>query len=295
MINHSNFEHKTRNTYIAEIGREIGITMSSFFQYSKAICREIPQSLVSEAQRINEPEVPINYELASEQHQKYVSTLTNLGLEVTVIPSDESLPDSCFVEDPAVICGNKVLLTNLGHPSRRGETKAIRDILEKFQMEIIQMIEPAMMDGGDVLFTGHEFFAGLTKRTNQEGIQFLRDTFQNYSVHEIVIENGEVLHLKSMMSMAGDDLIAIGKSHVAKNAMQQMQTKAARNYSFLELPDDNISANCLFINGTLIHRPAEEFPDSAKIYGTLKCPKIELPASEIRKVDGAFTCCSLLF
>ena len=44
------------------------------------------------------------------------------------------------------------------------------------------MTEPAEMDGGDVLFTGREFFVGLTSRTNKEGVESLAKAFPKYPV-----------------------------------------------------------------------------------------------------------------
>jgi dimethylargininase len=38
---------------------------------------------------------------------------------------------------------------------------------------IVEMQEPAMLDGGDVLCTGQHIFVGKSKRTNQEGIDLL--------------------------------------------------------------------------------------------------------------------------
>lgn len=57
---------------------------------------------------------------------------------------------------------------------------------------------------------------------------------------------------------------------------------------------DTEAANCLFINGTLVHRSAEEFPVSASLLKTLGYPTVEVNASELAKCDGALTCCSLL-
>ena len=34
-------------------------------------------------------------------------------------------------------------------------------------LSVAEMTEPARMDGGNVLFTGREFFVGLSDRTNQ--------------------------------------------------------------------------------------------------------------------------------
>ena len=44
------------------------------------------------------------------------------------------------------------------------------------------MVEPALLDGGDVLFTGREIFVGLSSRTNKEGVESLAKAFSKYPV-----------------------------------------------------------------------------------------------------------------
>jgi len=44
-----------------------------------------------------------DYEKALEQHRAYIETLRQCGVDVTVLPADEAYPDSCFVEDAAVL------------------------------------------------------------------------------------------------------------------------------------------------------------------------------------------------
>ena len=64
----------------------------------------------------------------------------------------------------------------------------------------------------------------------------------------------------------------------------------------MEVPDD-AAANCLVINGVLLHRGAEEFPASIAVIRD-KFPdvkRLELTNRELSKVDGALTCCSVLF
>ncbi|MBS7636264.1 hypothetical protein KEJ37_02785 [Candidatus Bathyarchaeota archaeon] len=41
----------------------------------------------------------IDVELAKRQHIEYCKTLRNLGLKVIWATGDDTLPDSCFVED----------------------------------------------------------------------------------------------------------------------------------------------------------------------------------------------------
>ena len=95
------------------------------------------------------------------------------------LPADESLPDCVFTEDAAVVVGKKAVLTNQGHPNRRGEAKEMRKALEQAGVEVFDMTEEpdSHVDGGDVLFTGSEIFIGDSKRSNKAGADFLRKSF----------------------------------------------------------------------------------------------------------------------
>lgn len=39
--------------------------------------------------------------------------------------------------------------------------------MERLDLKIVEMTDPGRMDGGDVLFTGREFFVGQSQRTNK--------------------------------------------------------------------------------------------------------------------------------
>ena len=160
-------------------------------------------------------------------------------------------------------------------------------------MKVVSMVEPAHVDGGDVLFTGREIFVGVSKRTNEEGVEVIRDTFPEFPVLPIRVGDG-TLHLKSMMSMAGDDMIAFGSSSNAELVRQLVATEAKFSYTLVTVPED-FAANCLYINGVLVHRSSEEFPASVEVLKSFAEKTIGLNASELGKVDGALTCCSLLY
>ena len=72
-----------------------------------------------------------------------------------------------------------------------------------------------------------------------------------------------------------------------------MEKEATFQYQILRVPDQD-AANCLYINGTLIHRSAKEFPESAKVFEDIACEKLDLNVSELSKAQGALTCCSIL-
>ncbi|XP_031561025.1 N(G),N(G)-dimethylarginine dimethylaminohydrolase 1-like [Actinia tenebrosa] len=265
--------------------------MSSKFEYTRAIVCGIPSSLPAQAQRLEEPGEGVDLLKARKQHAEYVSTLKKLGLEVTEMTPDENCPDCVFVEDTAVCVDNSALIPILGHQSRRPEASRMKDTLEGLGFNVIEMQDPAILDGGDVLFTGREFFVGVSTRSNMEGVAELAKAFPEYPVNSIKVV--EHLHLKSMMTMGGPDVIFVGASKVASDAWNELESKAKFKYQKLVLPEDH-AANCLYLNGTLVHLAPHEIPESISVYRKLPGPKIELENSELHKVDGCLTCNSIL-
>ncbi|KAI4880764.1 hypothetical protein NFI96_027236 [Prochilodus magdalenae] len=103
--------------------------------------------------------------------------------------------------------------------SKKTDTEAMKKALADLDLNIVEMADDtATLDGGDVLFTGREFFVGLSKRTNRRGAEILADVFKDYAVSTVPVQGG--LHLKSCCSMAGPGLIAIGSSEAAQKALK---------------------------------------------------------------------------
>lgn len=217
------------------------------FKYTKAIVCGIPDSLPANAQRSEEFPEPIKLEVARKEHALYVEALKKLNLEVIELEADEAHPDCVFVEDTAVVVGQTALLTHPGHESRRGEVESIKHVLlTKVALAHVVCVEPpATLDGGDVLFTGREFFVGLSSRTNEAGIDDLSKAFPNFPV--TAIDVSVHLHLKTMMTMAGEDLIVVGAGEALTKAWAELESKAKFKYRKLVVPEDR-AANCLCIN-----------------------------------------------
>ncbi|CAH6777160.1 Ddah1 [Phodopus roborovskii] len=133
----------------------------------------------------------------------------------------------------------------------------MKEALEKLQLNIVEMKdENATLDGGDVLFTGREFFVGLSKRTNQRGAEILADTFK----------------IMQQMSDHRYDKLTVPDDMAA-------------NCIYLNIPDKG---------HVLLHQTPEEYPESAKVYEKLKdYLLIPVSNSEMEKVDGLLTCSSI--
>jgi len=131
----------------------------------------------------------------------------------------------------------------------------------------------------------------LSIYTPQEGIEAFAQVFHDYPVTAV---KSETLHLKSMCSMAGVGVIAISSTPAGQQAQNEIEQKAHYKYDYLIFPDDG-AANCLFINGVVLHATPEEYPRSYHIwYDYDKYPKMEVPNSEMAKAGGLLTCSSIL-
>lgn len=73
-----------------------------------------------------------DYPTTLAQHQAYVALLKDRGVTVTVLDPLEAFPDSCFVEDPAVVAADFAVITNPARASRTPERGFIRLALEHF-------------------------------------------------------------------------------------------------------------------------------------------------------------------
>jgi dimethylargininase len=146
---------------------------------------------------------------------------------------------------------------------------------------------------------GEEIFVGLSHRTNIQGIESLREVYgRNYPIHVINLQSLQiesVLHLKSICSMAGPNLMLTGGEYASR--LQREMQKYSSTMKFIELVDEGM-ANCLYINGTIVRRCDWEFPTSLvsweKSLSLRSSPQLQVPNSELMKVDGALTCCSVL-
>ncbi|XP_018008929.1 N(G),N(G)-dimethylarginine dimethylaminohydrolase 1 [Hyalella azteca] len=263
--------------------------MSSRFTHA-IVCR-VPDS-INKAIGV---ENPIDLAKCRRQHEAYVQALRDAGLDVIELPADEQQPDCTFVEDTAVVCNGIALLCRPQPPSRRQEVKYMKSILQKeLNLPVMEISdESATLEGGDVLFTGREFFVGLSERSSRSGAVALANAFPEFPCSPVKVDGA--LHLKSLLTMAGPDVICVAKDKHAQEVLKRIESCASFTYKTVTV-DDICAANCVYANGTLLHRAASELPESAKVItsklGHLKLRGLEF--SELQKADGSLTCCSIL-
>jgi dimethylargininase len=227
-----------------------------------------------------------DYQKALIQHNMYVDALKECGLHVTVLDRDNEYPDSTFIEDLSLCTRSCAIITNPGAPSRNGETRAMKPILQEFYKNIEEIRSPGTLDAGDVMMVGNHFYIGISERTNQDGAKQLISILQKYTMTGSKVPLKKMLHLKTGLSYLEKNNLLISGEFLA-------YTKFKKFSRIVIDEKEQYAANSLWINGKVLV-PKGFFQTKTKIeqagYAT-----IELDVSEFRKLDGGLSCLSLRF
>ncbi len=223
----------------------------------------------------------VNVSRARNQHARYCVTLSELGLEVIHVPRDDMRPDSCFVEDNAVVHNGKALICRMARESRRGEEIGVEDVLRGY-MPVNRAVTPATVEGGDVIHLPDRLISGVTQRTNTEGIAQMRE-WLGITVDTIVDPN--IVHLKSYVTYLGKGIMI---------ATKYIEHPALKGIEMLTVPDEEkYAADTLAIGETVLM--AAGYPLAHEIVKEAGFDVISLDVSEFEKCEGALTCLSILF
>lgn len=246
-------------------------------------CRAMTDGITS-APELGKPD----YALALKQHDAYIAALESCGVAVTVLPADERYPDSCFVEDPAVITRCCAIITNPGAPSRNGEKEEILSAIRAFFPEdkIEYIRSPGTLEGGDVMMVGDHFYVGRSARTNAEGIRQFIAILKKHGLSGSEVPLEKVLHLKTGVNYLENGNLLVSGEFVDKPDFA--------GYHRIEIPEEEAyAANCIWVNGTVI--VPEGYPAVEKAVRDLGYRVLLVDTSEYRKLDGGLSCLSLRF
>uniref|UniRef100_A0A8B9J7J5 Dimethylarginine dimethylaminohydrolase 2 n=1 Tax=Astyanax mexicanus TaxID=7994 RepID=A0A8B9J7J5_ASTMX len=248
-------------------------------RFTHAIVRGIPESF---GQRADGGE-SVSVDVAKAQRQFGVLTgalRQKVGLQLIEIPADPELPESWRIEDIAVIQGDTALITRPFKQQRRAEADAVRRVMNELNLTVVEMgVEEggsggATLEGSDVLFTGREFFVGISKHTNHRGAEVLADTFR---VSHITVDLTVFSGRRPLM----------------------MEQLTDHHYDVLSVSED-VASNCVYVRGPakvdyLLHPTADECPNSITAFQ--KLPDYTLlptACSEASKLGGALSSFCLL-
>ena len=226
----------------------------------------------------------IDVALAKIQHVEYCRALQKLGLSLTWIRGDNALPDSCFVEDTAVVFGEKAVICNMRAKSRANEVGEVAKVMGELK-DTYRIKPPGTIDGGDVLIVEDRVFVGISARTNLHAISQLKKILENSRMNLVPVKVRKVLHLKSACTYLGNEVVILSRGCFDTNVLHGLGK--------IFVPrGEGYAADCLAVNETVLM--AKGYAETRKLVEKEGFQVEELEISEFRKGDGALTCLSIM-
>ena len=219
----------------------------------------------------------IDYAAACAEHRQYRRLLASLGLEVVCIPADPAYPDCVFIEDTAIVLDDIAIITRPGASSRRGETRAVAEVVEQYR-PLAHIEAPATLDGGDVLVLDDRIYVGLSQRTNEAAIAQLRF----HTGREVIpVDVHGCLHLKSAITRVSRDALLVNRDWI--------DVAPFADWTLIDVAEP-FGANALLLGDAVIYPKA--FPKTREKLRHLDVREVD--AGELAKAEGGVTCCSLI-
>jgi len=231
------------------------------------------------------PRQPINLAIAQQQHHHYEKILGQLGARVISLPAEPALPDSMFVEDPALVLDELAVIFPLGTDTRRREAATIAAALSPFRtLAYVQL--PGTIEGGDILRLGRKLFVGRTARSNAEGISQLAAIGAPLGYEVIGVPVTGCLHLKSAVTSLDDNTLLANRAW--------FESSLIKDHEWVDVdPAEPHAGNALAIAGTVMF-PASFTRTQAQIEAR-GFQVVPIDISELQKAESGLTCSSLLF
>ena len=224
------------------------------------------------------------YEGVRYEHDAYVAALTSAGVAVTTLPPLEELPDSVFVEDPALVFPEGAILLRPGAPSRAAEGGEIAPTL-RAMFDVVLELPFGFADGGDVLVTPGQVIIGLSARTDRTGAEALAVCLARLGRKAAIVETpAGVLHFKTACSLLDDETILCAPSLAGTGMFDGLREVVTPE-------GEDAAANALRINDVVL--AGAGFPRTIERLGSLGYTVVALPTCEIGKLDAGLSCMSL--
>lgn len=220
---------------------------------------------------------------ARRQHQRYVAALREIGVEVTDL-SPLDLHDAVFVEDTAVVLGDKVVLTRPGALSRRQELMTVLDFFEEEGMEVLRL-DAGTLDGGDVMRIGGYVLIGQSERTDADGAKALAAHVHAASMTPVEVPVEGRIHLKTTCSTL--DAVTI-------LATEQTLLPEIAGVRVMRVPEgDELAANCVAFERSVIMPSGH--PKVEALLRKNGFTPVPLDLSQFEAGGGGATCLSIRY
>ncbi len=225
---------------------EYGFLESVFLKDVKAAFID-EQSIKEQWEELNYLNPP-KFETCQTEYKAFTDILKKQGATIHFLPTHHKTGmDSLYCRDASIATDAGMILCRMGKKQRQGEPKASRESFLANDVPLFGTIEaPGMVEGGDVawldpttLVVGHGY------RTNQEGINQLKDLLNSISVQVVQVElphykgPNDVFHLMSIFSPVDKNLAVVYSPLMSVKFRSYLLD---RGFDLVEVPEEEFES-----------------------------------------------------
>lgn len=225
---------------------------------------------------------PVDPDRAHAQWAGYVAAFEANGWPVIEVEPAVDCPDAPFVEDTMVVSGDFVVIARPGAVARQPETEGAAGAVRALGMDVVEILAPGTLDGGDVLKLGSTWFVGVGGRTNDEGVRQLTGLTAARGITVVPIPISGILHLKSGITAVPDGTLLANVPAIGRPDLLPALTPAPDRgpWRMILLGDDRV----------LLSTSA---PRTAELLADRGCTPVLVDISEFEKLEASVTCLSV--
>nr|WP_106779275.1 dimethylarginine dimethylaminohydrolase family protein [Lysinibacillus timonensis] len=231
----------------------------------------------------------IHIERALEQHDAFVRSLKEHGVEVILLPYHKKYPEQVFTRDIGFTLGQTIFVAKMATKVRAGEENVLKLWLEDEEISYYNLVEE-QIEGGDVVIDQDTIYVGLSNRTNQKAVEQLQRLLVKFNVIPIAFKE-KYLHLDCVFNVVSPEVALIYPKALTQKDIDYFSTR----YDLIEVSEEEqfqLGTNVLSIgNKRVLSLPVNE-----KVNNQLRnrgFQVIEVDITEIIKSGGSFRCCTL--
>jgi len=207
-------------------------------------------------------------------------------MHVISLPVEPDMPDSVFIEDPAIVLDEVALIGRMGAVKRRCEAKSLMPVLAAFR-PLRFMDPPATLEGGDRVRIGRMLFVGISSRTNLSGVEQLRSILGAYDYEVKPVKVTGCLHLSTGCSYLGDHTVIMNSDWIDASVFKYFEIIHTP-------PEEPWAANTVIIgDGVLL--VSASFPRTRALLEERGFKVRVSNISELEKAEAGLSCMSLIF
>ena len=226
---------------------------------------------------------------AMNQHRDFVAQMKAQGVEVILLPANESFPEQVFTRDIGFTLGNQMFVSEMASPIRQGEEKILENWLVTHHVPFDKLSEH-YIEGGDVIIDGKTIFVGLGDRTSKHAIAHMQADLPDYEIIEIPFDP-KYLHLDCVFNILSPTDALIFPQALQPESVEFL----AERFNLIE-----VNAEEQFTMGTNVlsigQKKVFSLPMNTNVNQKMRDKGyeiIEVDFSEITKSGGSFRCCTM--